>query len=107
MTPEEMAEAHFDWLKGLLELIPCYEDSLDVQFLRYLYETAFVHGYKHGVESKTILKGENAMKKKPEIKCHDCGKEIKGNSICVSIVDGELRCPDCARKRSCLCHRDE
>ena len=31
--------------------------------------------------------------------CHDCGKEISGRvEVCISILDGVVRCTDCAKQ---------
>jgi len=49
-TPERLAEDHWDWMAGLLRTLPGVE--LNVDTLEYIYVTAFIHGYKHGEESK-------------------------------------------------------
>ena len=49
-TPERLAKDHWEWIHGFLKSIN--ELEFEIEMLRYLYETAFVHGYKHGKESK-------------------------------------------------------
>ena len=41
-TAEELADEHWEWLEELLE---------------YLYKSAFIHGFKHGVKSEKEVEG--------------------------------------------------
>ncbi len=47
---EEMADAHWKWLNGFMETLSSC--GFDEETLEYVYKTAFVHGFKHGVESR-------------------------------------------------------
>ena len=43
----EMAEDHWRWLSGILDRT---KSTFDMEAVRYIYETAFTHGYKHGLK---------------------------------------------------------
>lgn len=45
---ERLADAHWEYVKGLLELY-C-KDAKIMESTEYHYKTAFIHGYKHGQE---------------------------------------------------------
>ena len=47
---KELAEKHWEWLEPVLKLLGVRERTLEI--MKYLYVTAFVHGYKHKVESE-------------------------------------------------------
>ena len=49
-SPEELAEEHWQWMKGLLQYWPNISPFLDM--IAYLCRTVFLHGFKHGKESK-------------------------------------------------------
>lgn len=52
-TPEQLAEEHWEWVKGLIKSSSCdYTDET----LEYIYTTAFIHGYKHGLAANTPQK---------------------------------------------------
>ena len=36
------------------------------------------------------------VQNKKKIRCFDCGREIKGHEVCISIDDFKMRCPRCA-----------
>jgi len=48
-TAKELAEDHWGYVGGLLEMTDW--EAGGMSFLKYVYETAFVHGFRHGVES--------------------------------------------------------
>ena len=48
--PAKIANEHWDWIEGLFNTMPGLEINQDTA--RYLYETAFEHGWKHGEEAK-------------------------------------------------------
>jgi len=48
--PAKKAQEHWDWVEGLFNTMPGLEMNLNTA--RYLYETAFEHGWKHGEESE-------------------------------------------------------
>ncbi len=39
---------HWDYIQALLSIHDCDED--DIKMIEFHYKTAFIHGYKHGVE---------------------------------------------------------
>ena len=43
----EMAEDHWRWLSGVLNRTKA---TFDMEAVRYIYETAFTHGFKHGLD---------------------------------------------------------
>jgi len=45
---EKMAQDHWNWVKGLLKTFPP-DTVITIETVRYLYETATVHGYGHAV----------------------------------------------------------
>lgn len=49
MTPKENAEAHWGYVKGLLELA---NPNVNVELCEYMYVTAFIHGWKHADEER-------------------------------------------------------
>ena len=49
MRFKEEAYEHWKWTEGLLHAMDHYDQDV-VEVMRYLYTTAMVHGYKHGVE---------------------------------------------------------
>jgi Holliday junction resolvase RusA-like endonuclease len=55
---EKLAAAHWDFVGGLLETVtarrPVGGYSYDV--VEYIFKTAFVHGFKHGVESAEVTR---------------------------------------------------
>lgn len=47
---KELAEAHFEgYIKPLLEVHGTTED--DLKIISFHYKSAFIHGFKHGIES--------------------------------------------------------
>ena len=49
---QELAEEHWMYILSLLERF-CTEDMLDYkEQFRFMYISAFIHGYKHGREEK-------------------------------------------------------
>lgn len=65
---EKLAQEHWDWVEGLLEsqcrdgewglidysVRPKISNPSIKPIVEYLYKTAFIHGYKHGVEDNAI-----------------------------------------------------
>ena len=51
-TPTELADEYWEWLEGLWESLPDGA-TFEITTIEYLYKTAFVHGYKHGVMAQT------------------------------------------------------
>jgi len=47
-NPRILAEQHWQWLEGLLDAMG--EDTFSREVLRYVYVTAFIHGWKHAKE---------------------------------------------------------
>ena len=47
---EKLADDHWEWVEMLLESFKNIEIGIDT--LAFVYISAFVHGYKHGEESK-------------------------------------------------------
>ena len=45
---EKLVEAHWKYIEGMLKVHGEMEDMIKV--IGYHYKTAFIHGYKHGVE---------------------------------------------------------
>ena len=59
-TKEEIikvAHEHWNWIEGLAELF-LDVDEKEMKIREYLYKTAFMHGYKHGVQSVKDDDGE-------------------------------------------------
>ena len=48
MTPEELADAHWEYLKERLKIHGEYGSAIEL--IEYHYKTAMIHGYKHGQE---------------------------------------------------------
>ena len=48
MTAKEQADAHWKYVGVLLE----HAGVKDVRLIEYVYQTAFIHGWRHGVESE-------------------------------------------------------
>lgn len=55
-TKEELAEDHWDWIAGLVDSIPGDTLQWGLETIEYLYETAFIHGFKHGQDAKDEVK---------------------------------------------------
>ena len=49
--PGKMAELHWNYIKAIL-VIHGFADDYSLNLIGFHYQTAFVHGFKHGVESK-------------------------------------------------------
>jgi len=49
-TPKDLANEHWKWVEGLLDLLKYEDIDFDMLTNEYLYTTAFIHGYKHGYE---------------------------------------------------------
>ena len=47
---KEKAKAHWEYIKGILETHQ--ENNEVIEKIGYHYKTAFLHGYKHGIEDK-------------------------------------------------------
>lgn len=47
-SPEELADEHWEWVVGLLDMI---KGQVGYDTCEYLYKTAFAHGFKHGKEN--------------------------------------------------------
>jgi len=47
---KELAENHWEWVRGLLESLQTPEFIVDV--IAFFYITAFEHGYKHAMQDK-------------------------------------------------------
>ena len=45
---KELAEDHWKWAGGLLARLD--GSAIELVIAKYLYETAFIHGYKHALE---------------------------------------------------------
>ena len=52
-TPEQLAIEHWEWIDGLLSKMQnsLLTSPIVYGVLKYLYTTAFIHGYKHGKET--------------------------------------------------------
>jgi len=50
MSPKNLAEEHWKWIKELLHLLGITHVNTDV--VAYLYTTAMIHGYKHALEGE-------------------------------------------------------
>ena len=48
LESEEVAKAHWDYISELLEVHK--EDSKTIDMVKFHYISAFIHGWKHGVE---------------------------------------------------------
>lgn len=59
-SPERLAEDHWEWIEGLWESLPAGAVFGGLVTTEYLYKTAFIHGYKHGV--KDVKNDENMPK---------------------------------------------
>ena len=59
-TPTELADEHWEWLEGLWESLPDGA-TFGITTTEYLYKTAFVHGYKHGVMTQTTDSEKTAV----------------------------------------------
>ena len=46
---KNLAKKHWEWVEGLLDSMPLMKIN-DISMLKYLYTTAFVHGYKHATQ---------------------------------------------------------
>jgi len=49
-TPEKMAELHWNYIKSLL-VAHGFDADDNLELIGFHYQTAFIHGFKHGVES--------------------------------------------------------
>lgn len=49
---KELAEAHWQYIEGLLRVSE--QSDCRIDFGAYIYKTAFEHGYKHAVEDRNI-----------------------------------------------------
>ena len=45
---KELANAHWNYIRGVLDNTPLGDKVIEV--IEFHYITAFIHGYKHGVE---------------------------------------------------------
>ena len=64
MNPEELASAHWGYVKSLIELHG--EDPVVIEKCGEHYRAAFVHGFKHGVEYSAEPKPRRSRKPKAE-----------------------------------------
>lgn len=64
MNPEELASAHWGYVKSLLELHG--EEPVVIEKCGQHYRAAFVHGFKHGVEYSADQKPRRTRKSKAE-----------------------------------------
>jgi hypothetical protein len=56
MTPiEKLADDHWQWTKGLIESLEG-DPHINIKTLEYIYKTAMIHGYKHGVADERQFK---------------------------------------------------
>ena len=46
---EKVAQEHWKWIEGLWESLPD-GGTFGLTTTKYLYKTAFMHGFKHGIE---------------------------------------------------------
>lgn len=46
MDIKQLAENHWDWVQGFINTLDSF--GFDEDTLKYIYETAFIHGFKHG-----------------------------------------------------------
>ena len=44
----QLVEDHWNYIQGLLKSHRCEEDT--IRIVDFHYKTAFMHGYKHGIE---------------------------------------------------------
>jgi len=49
---EELAEAHWKYVSGVIYYAKAAGDEAEIEEIKYHYITAFIHGYKHGVEER-------------------------------------------------------
>ncbi len=47
---ENLAEDHWEWIAGLLKTDS--SSRLTIESAKYLYTSAFIHGWKHAMKSK-------------------------------------------------------
>ena len=55
----ELAEEHWQYVRAVLEhdFRENEESKAIIEVIGFHYKTAFVHGYKHGVEDQTFIVG--------------------------------------------------
>jgi len=99
--PKKLAEEHWEWTKGLLALVAWgMEEEQLLKLVGYLYKTAMVHGYKHGVEGAMV----GGLEKSYEQKLKDMGKD-SGNKYyqhcpeCNNAIGTVDWCPTCKKFR--------
>ena len=53
-TPEQLAIGHWQWIDGLIQAMKngLLLNPIVYGVIKYIYITAFIHGYKHGKETK-------------------------------------------------------
>jgi len=74
MDADELAEAHWGYIKNLLIVTAYTGEPIEydqwIEQVEFHYKTAFIHGFKHGVENentrlrsmpKSTLQGENSQ----------------------------------------------
>jgi len=47
---KQLANEHWNWVSKLLKLLT--NANINMEVVEYLYKTALIHGYKHGLEDK-------------------------------------------------------
>ena len=52
IKPEDSADKHWEWINGLLEKLSQQVRVDNRSTMEYLFKTGFIHGYKHGEETK-------------------------------------------------------
>ena len=50
---EELAQAHWGYIESLLKIHSVLDEK--IKMVEFHYKTAFIHGYKHGVEDSGKL----------------------------------------------------
>ena len=60
-TEERLSNEHWVYVKALLLTHNCSKENVDK--IEFHYKTAFIHGYKHGINAKSamlcVAKGKN------------------------------------------------
>ncbi len=60
IEPEKLAVAHWKYVRAMLEAHGI--DKNDIEMCGFHYYSAFIHGYKHGVESVTASRHEGGQR---------------------------------------------